>query len=192
MLERKCDAQQALSDSLQSQLTKETLHESNCQTTFRLLKTPFEKIFTSVLIKSSSLDSTYSRKDFQTYTGMHPQDFKEIILKDFDFIQKYMIELIFNDKEIEQWMNAKRLQKQGEVDMDNALDASLVFTKSSGIDSRKKNACSKAGTDQSLENQSNTSGDKSSRLRNECNDKGTFRDDTDIKPVTPPKWVAAE
>ncbi|GJW12174.1 hypothetical protein Tco_1578001 [Tanacetum coccineum] len=78
-------------------------------------------------------------------------------------------------------MNAKRLQKQGEVDMDNALDASLVFTESSGIDFGKKNACSKAGTDQSLENQSNTSGNKSSRLRNECNDKGTFRDDTDIR-----------
>nr|GEW53531.1 hypothetical protein [Tanacetum cinerariifolium] len=38
------------------------------------------------------------------------------------------------------------------------------------------------GNDQGLENQSKTSGDKSNRLRNECNDKSTFGDDTDIKP----------
>ncbi|GJW82161.1 hypothetical protein Tco_0146136 [Tanacetum coccineum] len=38
------------------------------------------------------------------------------------------------------------------------------------------------GNDQGLENQSNTSGDESSRSRNECNDKSTFGDDTDIKP----------
>ncbi|GJQ92533.1 hypothetical protein Tco_0003672 [Tanacetum coccineum] len=36
--------------------------------------------------------------------------------------------------------------------------------------------------DQGLKNQSNTSGDESSRSRNECNDKSTSRDDTDIRP----------
>ncbi|GJX20172.1 hypothetical protein Tco_0222849 [Tanacetum coccineum] len=38
------------------------------------------------------------------------------------------------------------------------------------------------GNVQGLENQNNTSGDKSSRLRNECNDKSNFGDDTDISP----------
>nr|GEX66981.1 hypothetical protein [Tanacetum cinerariifolium] len=38
------------------------------------------------------------------------------------------------------------------------------------------------GNDQGLENQSNISGDESSRSRNECNEKSTTRDDTDIKP----------
>ncbi|GKB88130.1 hypothetical protein Tco_0960402 [Tanacetum coccineum] len=41
---------------------------------------------------------------------------------------------------------------------------------------------SNKGNDQGLENQSNTSGDESSRSRNECNDKSTSRDDTDIRP----------
>nr|GEY51904.1 hypothetical protein [Tanacetum cinerariifolium] len=36
--------------------------------------------------------------------------------------------------------------------------------------------------DQGLEYQSNTSGDESSRPRNECNDKSTSGDDTDIRP----------
>ncbi|GJS08015.1 hypothetical protein Tco_0364811, partial [Tanacetum coccineum] len=38
------------------------------------------------------------------------------------------------------------------------------------------------GNDQGLENQSNISGDESSRSRNECNDKSTSRDDTNIRP----------
>ncbi|GJV92290.1 hypothetical protein Tco_1540103 [Tanacetum coccineum] len=38
------------------------------------------------------------------------------------------------------------------------------------------------GNDQGLENQSNISGDESSRSRNKCNDKSTSRDDTDIRP----------
>ncbi|GJR48190.1 hypothetical protein Tco_1316293 [Tanacetum coccineum] len=37
--------------------------------------------------------------------------------------------------------------------------------------------------DQGLENQSNTSGDESSMSRNECNDKSTSGDDTDISPT---------
>ncbi|GJR54739.1 hypothetical protein Tco_1405260 [Tanacetum coccineum] len=99
-------------DILETQLTKETLHESNFQTAFKVLKTPFEKFFTSVLIQSSSLDGTYSRKDFKAYTRMEPQAFKERILANFDFIQKYMIESILHNKEIEQQMNLIKLQIQ--------------------------------------------------------------------------------
>ncbi|GJU24453.1 hypothetical protein Tco_1163074 [Tanacetum coccineum] len=43
-------------DTLEQQLTKETILESNCQNAFRVLKTQFEKIFSFVLIKPSSLD----------------------------------------------------------------------------------------------------------------------------------------
>ncbi|GKE90050.1 hypothetical protein Tco_1567525, partial [Tanacetum coccineum] len=56
-----------------------------------------------------------------------------------------------------------------------ASNACSGYTDSSGIVSDK-------GNDQSLENHSNTSGDESSRSRNECNDKSTSRDDTDIRP----------
>nr|GFB58791.1 hypothetical protein [Tanacetum cinerariifolium] len=56
-----------------------------------------------------------------------------------------------------------------------AMNVSLGDTNSSGIVSDK-------GNDQSLKNQSNTSRDERSTSRNECNDKGTSRDDTDIRP----------
>ncbi|GKC67867.1 hypothetical protein Tco_1100465 [Tanacetum coccineum] len=57
-----------------------------------------------------------------------------------------------------------------------ALDASL------GGEKDCSRIVSNKGNGQDLENQSNTSGDKSSRSRNECNDKSTSRDDTDIRP----------
>nr|GEY94582.1 hypothetical protein [Tanacetum cinerariifolium] len=46
----------------------------------------------------------------------------------------------------------------------------------------KSRIVSDKGNDQGLDNQSNTSGDESSKSRNECNDKSTSRDDTDIRP----------
>ncbi|GJU53417.1 hypothetical protein Tco_1227131 [Tanacetum coccineum] len=63
-----------------------------------------------------------------------------------------------------------------EVNVSNAYSGD---TDSSGIVSDKGNA-------QGLENQSNTSGDESSRSRNDCNDKSTFGDDTDIRPSLTP------
>ncbi|GJU08222.1 hypothetical protein Tco_1124652 [Tanacetum coccineum] len=124
-----------------------------------------------MLIKSSSLNGTYSRKDFKAYTGMEPQAFKERILVNFDFIQKYMIESILHNKEIEKLVNAKKLQIQ-EV---KASDTSSGDTNCSGIVSDKRN-------DQNLENPSRTSGNESSRSRNECNERSTSGDNTDIRP----------
>ncbi|GJW57905.1 hypothetical protein Tco_0104636 [Tanacetum coccineum] len=73
-------------------------------------------------------------------------------------------------------MNAKKLEIQEcKVQEVKALDASSGDKDSSGIVSDK-------GNDQSLENQRNTSRDASSRSRNECNDKSTYGDDTDIRP----------
>ncbi|GKG04076.1 hypothetical protein Tco_0314463, partial [Tanacetum coccineum] len=57
----------------------------------------------------------------------------------------------------------------------NASNACSRDTDISGIVSDK-------GNDQSLEDHSNTSRDESSRSRNECNYKSTYRDDTDIRP----------
>ncbi|GKD33549.1 hypothetical protein Tco_1249058 [Tanacetum coccineum] len=99
-------------DTLEQQLTKETILESNCQNAFRVLKTQFEKIFTSVLIKPSSLDGTYARKDFHAYTGMEPQLFKETILKNFDFIENYMLKTIIHAQTIQKRLDDKKLQIQ--------------------------------------------------------------------------------
>ncbi|GKF22450.1 hypothetical protein Tco_0074772, partial [Tanacetum coccineum] len=60
----------------------------------------------------SSLDGTYARKDFHSYTGMEPQLFKEIILKNFDFIEDYMLKTIIHAQTIQKRLNDKKLQIQ--------------------------------------------------------------------------------
>ncbi|GKE86095.1 hypothetical protein Tco_1559837 [Tanacetum coccineum] len=90
-----------------------------------VLKTQFKKIFTSVLIKPSSLDGTYARKDFHAYTGVEPQLFKETILKNFDFIENYMLKTIIHAQTIQKMLDDKKLQIQEctvqEVKASNAI-----------------------------------------------------------------------
>ncbi|GJR82082.1 hypothetical protein Tco_0152867 [Tanacetum coccineum] len=112
-------------DTLEQQLTKETILGSNCQNAFRVLKTQFEKIFTSVLIKPSSLDGKYARKDFHAYTGMEPQLFKETILKNFDFIKDDMLKTIIHaQKDSERWMK-KVVRLECKFKKSKALDVIL-------------------------------------------------------------------
>nr|GEV09075.1 hypothetical protein [Tanacetum cinerariifolium] len=93
-----------------------------------------------------------TRQDFKEDTQIEPQTFKEAIIQNMDTIEQCIVE-----REVK------------------ALDASLENKDCSRIVSDKRN-------DQGLENQSNTSGDESSRSRNEYNDKSTYGDDTDIRP----------
>ncbi|GJV55281.1 RNA-directed DNA polymerase [Tanacetum coccineum] len=99
-------------DTLEQQLTKETILEFNCHNAFRVLRIQFEKIFTPVLIKPSSLDGKYARKDLHAYTGMEPQLFKETILKNFYFIKNYMLKTIIHAQTIQKRLDDKRLQIQ--------------------------------------------------------------------------------
>ncbi|GJX74365.1 hypothetical protein Tco_0312960 [Tanacetum coccineum] len=66
---------------------------------------------------------------------------------------------------------------------ENQLNNEILHEKDSKSDLNK-------GNDQGLENQGNTSGDGSSRSRNECNDKSTSGDDTDIRPSYDTKPMA--
>ncbi|GJW67804.1 hypothetical protein Tco_0122228 [Tanacetum coccineum] len=100
-----------------------------------------------------------------------------------------MIESIFYDKEIEQQMNAKKLQKQGEVDMDNALDASPVFTENSRIDSREKHESCRSGNDNNSRNKKNSSGIDYNSPRNESSDYGK-ESNSSGKPMTEVPYIA--
>ncbi|GJS66742.1 hypothetical protein Tco_0681306 [Tanacetum coccineum] len=78
-------------DTLEQQLTKETTLESNCQNAFR---------------------DFHARKDFHAYTGMEPQLFKETILKNFDFIEDYMLKTIIHAQTIHKRLDDEKLQIQ--------------------------------------------------------------------------------
>ncbi|GJV58515.1 hypothetical protein Tco_1459520 [Tanacetum coccineum] len=107
-------------DTLEQQLTKETILESNCQNAFRVLKTQFEKIFTSVLIKPSSLDEVKA---------------SDAISED-------------KEKRVACWVNEDKMQTtEDKVDSSKALDASLVDTKSSRTTLKEQDTSSRSGND---------------------------------------------
>nr|GEU56268.1 hypothetical protein [Tanacetum cinerariifolium] len=87
-----------------------------------------------------------------------------------------MLKTIIYAKLIQKRLDERKLQIQEcKVQEVKASDTSFGDKDCSRIVSDKQN-------DQGLKNQSNTSGDESSRSRNECNDKSTSGDDTDIRP----------
>nr|GEX45184.1 hypothetical protein [Tanacetum cinerariifolium] len=85
---------------------------------------------------------------------MEAKTFKETIIQHMNSIEQCIVEIVQEVK---------------------PSDASSGDKDCSRIVSDKRN-------DKGLENQSNTSGDDSSKSRNECNDKSTSGNDTDIRP----------
>ncbi|GKB38112.1 hypothetical protein Tco_0883054 [Tanacetum coccineum] len=91
-------------------------------------------------------------------------------------VKKSIDERALHKREHDTRVNERQLQIQEcKVQEVKALDACSGDNDCSRIVSDK-------GNDQGLENQSNTSRDESSRSRNECNEKSTSSDDTDIRP----------
>nr|GEU51195.1 hypothetical protein [Tanacetum cinerariifolium] len=64
------------------------------------------------ILKAFKFRCTYARKDFHAYTGMEPQLFKETILKNYDFIENYMIKTIIHAQTIQKRLDDKKLQIQ--------------------------------------------------------------------------------
>ncbi|GJV22600.1 hypothetical protein Tco_1375295 [Tanacetum coccineum] len=167
--------------NLERQLNKETLHEKDSNSNLSVIKVQFDQFIYSKVLEPSNYNSydLETRQDFKAYTNMEAQTFKETIIQNMDSIEQCIVERARHEQELQnslKRLNERKLQIQEckiqEVKTSNACPGD---TDSSGIVSNK-------GNDQSLENHSNTSGDKSSRSRNECNDKSTSGDDTDIRP----------
>nr|GEY26454.1 hypothetical protein [Tanacetum cinerariifolium] len=94
-------------------------------------------------------------------------------------IEQCIVERASHEQELQNGLkklNERKLQIQKfKVQKVKASDVSSGHKDCSTIVSDK-------GNDQSLENQSNTSGDESRKSRNECNDKSSSGDDTNIRP----------
>ncbi|GJS61068.1 hypothetical protein Tco_0655852 [Tanacetum coccineum] len=127
--------------------------KKNSKSALSVIKVQFDKFIHSEMLNSSNYDSD-AREARQDF-----KNYTQIEAQSFkDLIIQHM-------ESIEQCI----------FERVKASDASSGEKDCSRIVSYK-------GNDQGLENQSNTSGDESSRSRNECNDKSTSGDDTDIRP----------
>ncbi|GJT61408.1 hypothetical protein Tco_1004941 [Tanacetum coccineum] len=116
---------------------------------------------------------------------LHEKDSKYAL----SVIKRCIDERALHEQEIQKRLNDKKLQNQEcKVQEVNAVDASSGDTDSSGYISDNRNAhssendCSKTGNDQSLEKQSSTFGNESSRSRNEFSKRSSSGNDTNIKP----------
>nr|GEX57368.1 uncharacterized mitochondrial protein AtMg00810-like [Tanacetum cinerariifolium] len=118
-------------------------------------------------------------QDFKAYTNMEAQTFKEAIIQNMDSIEQCIIERARHEQELQNGL--KRLNER-ELQIQKCKVQEVKASNASSRDKDCSRIVSDKGNDQGLENQSNTSGDESSRSRNECNDKSTSGDDTDIRP----------
>ncbi|GJT85306.1 hypothetical protein Tco_1067023 [Tanacetum coccineum] len=140
----------------------------------------FDQFIHSKVLEPSNYNSydLETRRDFKDYTRIEPQTFKEEIIQNIDSIKQRIVERAHHEQELEnrlKRLSERKLQIQEcKIQKVKASDASSGETDRGRIVSDK-------GNDQGLENQSNTSRDESSRSRNECNDKSTSGDDTDIR-----------
>ncbi|GJR99296.1 hypothetical protein Tco_0315805 [Tanacetum coccineum] len=167
--------------NLERQPNKETLHEKDSNSSLSMIKVQFDNFIHSRVLELSNSNSQALEitQDFNAYINMEAQTFKETIIQNIDSIEQCIVERARHEQELQNRLkrfNERKLQIQEcKIQEVNASNACSGDTNSSGIVSDK-------GNDQSIENHSNTSRDESRRSRNECNDKSTSKDDTDIRP----------
>nr|GEV22335.1 hypothetical protein [Tanacetum cinerariifolium] len=141
-----------------SDLDKQEIQQLQKQT--KILKENFLNTF-------NALKTTTQRLERQTFTycSSFQQAFAHLFHTD---TRTFKYELSQNMNNLEKQLNNEILREKNSKPALRDKDYSRIV--------------SNKGNDQGLENQSNTSGDESSRLRNECNDKSTSGNDIDIRP----------
>ncbi|GKF63422.1 hypothetical protein Tco_0186870, partial [Tanacetum coccineum] len=172
------------------------LHEVNAKTRLEVLHTQFKKVFSSKGVNSSDYVYHLWQEDFKDYTGCQPETYKSDLLKYPDTLDKFIDNRVLKYGELR--------MKENEINSGQAIDANLVVTERSGIESENnssENALSKSVNETQMQVQdgkvdmgkilgvglvvtesSGTESDKqntSSRLRNDT----THAVDADIRPV---------
>ncbi|GKA28008.1 hypothetical protein Tco_0714176 [Tanacetum coccineum] len=111
-------------DLLEKYLTKEIHHEIDCKTALTKLRTMFENTFNSEL-----------RERLKKYTVFNAQSFKDTMIDNMDFIEKYMLETILHQQENQKILTEKKLLQTQEVQINTvqALNVNSVI---------KENTCS--------------------------------------------------
>nr|GEU51072.1 hypothetical protein [Tanacetum cinerariifolium] len=129
-----------------------------------MLKVQFQKFLQSVVSKTSNYDhdDRETREDFKQYTHMEAQSFKDLIIQHMDSIKRCIVKRALHEQEIQnrlKRMNERKFHIQEcKVQEVKASYASSGDKDNSGFVSEKVNTYYS-------KNQSNTSGNKSSRSR---------------------------
>ncbi|GJY73447.1 retrovirus-related pol polyprotein from transposon TNT 1-94 [Tanacetum coccineum] len=150
-------------DQLQLQFEKENLHAVNAKTCLEVLQTQFKEFFSSKKLTSLDYVDRLWQEDFKDYTGCEHEPYRSDLLKYMDILDKFMDKRVLKYgelrmkecevktiKETENPLNEAiphehKIEKSFELQSKDvlinpiqAVDANLVVTKSSGIESENK------------------------------------------------------
>ncbi|GJT99765.1 hypothetical protein Tco_1110104 [Tanacetum coccineum] len=97
------------------QFNNETLHEKDSNSELRAIKGQFEHFIHSKMFKLSKYNTNAQEilQDFNAYTTMEAQTFKETIIQNMDSIAQCMVERASHEQELK--MTLKRLNESQEV-----------------------------------------------------------------------------
>nr|GEW06515.1 hypothetical protein [Tanacetum cinerariifolium] len=167
--------------NLERQLNKETLHDKDSNSDLRVIKVQFDQFIHSKVLELSNynLNALEITHDFKAYTNIEAQTFKEAIIQNMDSIEQCIVERARHEQELQNGL--KRLNGR-EFHIQKCKVQEVKASNASSGDKDCNRIVSDKRNDQSLDNQSSTPRDEGSRSRNECNNKSTFGDDTNIKP----------
>nr|GEY57367.1 hypothetical protein [Tanacetum cinerariifolium] len=140
-------------DQLRLQLERENIHEVNAKTCLEVLRTQFREFFTSKGVNSSDHLNQCWQQDFKEYMLCKPDTYRRDLLENLDtleaIIHRVLNEEILHEHEIKK---SFRLQSQDvQINPVQAVDDSLIVSKSSWIDSENNNALSKSMNETQLQ-----------------------------------------
>ncbi|GJX70430.1 hypothetical protein Tco_0307601 [Tanacetum coccineum] len=134
-------------DQLEKQLDKEEFQEIGSMAAFKVLETQFQTFIKSLIY----LNDEYvimTRKYFLEYTQLEIPEFRDTLIQHMKYVKKLIDKRALHKREYVSRVNERQMQTtEAKIDTSNALDASLVNTKSSGIESKEQDTSSRSGND---------------------------------------------
>ncbi|GJY68786.1 hypothetical protein Tco_0471768 [Tanacetum coccineum] len=163
-------------DQLRLQLERENLHEVNAKTCLEVLRTQFKEFFASKGVNSSDHLNQCWQQDFKEYTLCEPDTYRRDLLENLDTLKvvihravitygilrmkenefnalkvngKQLNEEILHEHEIKK--SFKLPLQDVQINLVQAVDDSLIVSKSSWIESENNNALSKSVNETQLQ-----------------------------------------
>ncbi|GJW53217.1 hypothetical protein Tco_0097302 [Tanacetum coccineum] len=100
-----------------------------------------------MFLNIDQLENQLEKEEFHEIRSM-VQQFHDTLIQHMESVKKSDDERALHKKEYDCRVNGRQMQtKQGKVDTSKALDASLVVTKSRGMESEKQDTSSRSGND---------------------------------------------
>ncbi|GJX13350.1 hypothetical protein Tco_0205108 [Tanacetum coccineum] len=134
-------------DQLEKQLDNEEFQEIESMAAFKVLETQFQMFIKSRIY----LDDEYvvmTPNYFLQYTQLEILEFRNTLIQHIESVKKSIDKRALHKREYDSWVNERKIQTTKEkVDTSKVLDASLVNTESSRIESGKQDTSSSSGND---------------------------------------------